>query len=102
MGVVVGLDQSQKDFHVPSAVGVSKITPESFLQRAYETFCYGRFLVEILCMNMIDAMLLQSGLKGTVEKLALFISICSFENLPISGITRLKASVMSKLDLLFK
>ena len=73
MSVAVGFDQSKQDFCVPSAVGVGKITPESFLQRAYETFYYGRFRVKILHMKMIDAMLLQPGLKETVEKLALHI-----------------------------
>ena len=58
IGVVVGLDQSRQDFHIPSTVGVGEITLESFLQRAYERFCYGRFRIEILCMKMIDAMLL--------------------------------------------
>ena len=58
MDVVVGLDQSRQDFHVPSAVGVGEITPESFLQRAYKTFWYGRFRLQILRMKIIDVMLL--------------------------------------------
>ena len=69
MGVIVELDQSRQDFHVPLAVGIGKITPESFLQRAYETFCYACFCVEILRMKMINVTLLQPALKGAVEKL---------------------------------
>ena len=70
MGIVVGFDQSRQDFHVPLTVGVGKITPESFLQHAYEAFCYARFRVEILRMKMINVTLLQPALKGAVEKLA--------------------------------
>ena len=92
MGVVVGLDQSRQDFHVPLAVGVGKITPESFLQRAYKMFCYTCFRVEILCMEIINVTLLQPALKGTVEKLMHHI------HLQFGKLTNFRHHMLKSLD----